>query len=132
MRFCQTFQPLCSLTPVQLYILPARLTYANTDTHWHKSRRMGHSIIHAGPRAGNTYLRPHTARKQLFFFLCPFNEVCPGRLLDTRPFVCDVSVRGYSGATSQPYRVPFLRVHLLGDCGRETTEQIPFKHKTVQ
>lgn len=61
-NFCFPFQPLCSLTPVQFYILPARLTHTHAGKkNAHNSRNLHFTLHHACERTskGSTYRLPH-------------------------------------------------------------------------
>lgn len=117
-NFCFPFQPLCSLTPVQFYILPARLTHTHAGKkNAHNSRNLHFTLHHACERTskGSTYRLPHSyehGQKTIvcfflhFFFVCCFCisfgrhsiDIYPGRFSDTMrvhlfaQFVCSPSI----------------------------------------
>ncbi len=64
------FQPLCSLTPVQFYILPARLTHAHAETHTHSHnlhRVLHHTCKHTSGEHISTPTHAHTHTKNNCF-----------------------------------------------------------------
>lgn len=94
--FCLPFQPLCSLTPIQFYILPARLTHAHTEKHA-LTQLLLYTPSHMQADELGAYLHPHNythahthtrLKKQLF--LCYFFWLdCNNGVSPVNPNVCD-------------------------------------------